>query len=72
MKHNFKELKIWQTGMEISDLIYEFIATQRRKIGNGDLRNRLLLILDEEQKMIFKFREKILNQRSSQVSSLKI
>ena len=27
MKHNFKELKIWQVGMDISDMIFEFIAT---------------------------------------------
>jgi four helix bundle protein len=27
MKHNFKELKIWQVGMDMSDLIYEFIQT---------------------------------------------
>lgn len=27
MKHNFKELKIWQLGMEISDMIFEFIST---------------------------------------------
>ncbi|MFN8116858.1 MAG: four helix bundle protein [Bacteroidia bacterium] len=118
MKHNFKELKIWQVGMDISDMIFEFIATlpnnerynlidqlnrasvsipsniaegcgkrtnihfaeflstslsscyevetqllitERRNIGNKDLRNKILLIIDEEQKMIFKFREKLLN-----------
>lgn len=118
MKHNFKELKIWQVGMDISDMIFEFISTlptnerfnlidqlnrasvsipsniaegcgkrtnihfaeflstslsscyevetqllitERRKIGNEELRNKLLIIIDEEQKMIFKFREKLLN-----------
>lgn len=118
MKHNFKELKIWQVGMDISDMIFEFIATlpnnekynlidqlnrasvsipsniaegcgkrtnihfaeflstslsscyevetqllitERRQIGNNDLRTKLLKIVDEEQKMIFKFREKLLN-----------
>ncbi len=118
MKHNFKELRIWQVGMEISDMIFEFISTlpnnekynlvdqlnrasvsipsniaegcgkrtnihfaeflstslsscyevetqllitERRKIGNEELRNKILLIIDEEQKMIFKFREKLLN-----------
>jgi four helix bundle protein len=118
MKHNFKELKIWQVGMNISDMIFEFISTlpnnerynlidqlnrasvsipsniaegcgkrtnihfaeflstslsscyevetqllitERRKIGNEELRNKILLIIDEEQKMIFKFREKLLS-----------
>ncbi len=118
MKHNFKELKIWNVGMDISDLIFEFNATlpnsgkynlidqlnrasvsipsniaegcgkrtnihfaeflstalsscyevetqllitERRNIGNTELRKKLLLIIDEEQKMIFKFREKLLN-----------
>ncbi len=118
MKHNFKELKVWQVGMDISDMIYEFITslpnnekynlvdqlnrasvsipsniaegcgkrtnvhfaeflstslsscyevetqlliTERRKIGNNELRTKLLSIIDEEQKMIFKFREKLLN-----------
>lgn len=118
MKHNFKELKIWQVGMDISDMIFEFISTlpntekynlvdqlnrasvsipsniaegcgkrtnihfseflstslsscyevetqllitERRKIGNKELRDKILLIIDEEQKMLFKFREKLLN-----------
>lgn len=124
MKHNFKELKIWQTGMEISDLIFEFIATlpnnekynlidqlnrssisipsniaegcgkrtelhfaeflstalsscyevetqllitQRRKIGDIALRDKLLLIINEEQKMLFKFREKILERKANPI-----
>ncbi len=39
----------------------QFLITERRKIGNRELRNKILLIIDEEQKMIFKFREKLLN-----------
>lgn len=27
MNHNFKELKIWQKGIELVDMCYDFVAT---------------------------------------------
>lgn len=39
----------------------QLLITERRKLGNEELRNKILQIIDEEQKMIFTFRDKILN-----------
>lgn len=121
MKHNFKELKIWQIGMEISDLVYEFckslpdsekyilvsqlnrcsisipsniaegcgkrtnihfaeflstslsscyeletqlLITQNRNYGNNDVRIKLLSLINEEQKMLWKFRDNILTNNN--------
>ena len=120
MKHNFKELKIWKTGMEISNLIFEFckslpdsekyilvnqlnrcsisipsniaegcgkrtnihfaeflstslsscyeletqlLISENRNYGNKEIRYKLLLLIDEEQKMIWKFRDNILAKK---------
>lgn len=31
MNHNFKELKIWQKGIEVVDLCYDFAGTLPKK-----------------------------------------
>jgi len=126
MKHNFKELKVWQIGMEISNIAYDFckslpdsekyilvsqinrcsisipsniaegcgkrtnihfaeflstslsscyeletqlLITQNRNYGNNEIRIKLLELINEEQKMLWKFRDIILesNKVSSQI-----
>ena len=120
MKHNFKNLKIWQRSMDLTDLIFdyvkdlpdnerynlinqlnrcscsipsniaegsgkrtnihfaEFLSTaltsafeletqllicERRKYGNRDKLNNCLTLASEMQKMIFSFRDYIVNEK---------
>jgi len=120
MKHNFKNLLIWQKGMDLTDLIYlynadlptserfnlidqmnrsscsiptniaegsgkrsklqfaEYLSTaltssyeletqllicERRKYGKEEKLVQALSLVNEVQKMIFTFREKIINEK---------
>lgn len=45
----------------------QLLISQRRKIGDNVLRDKLLLLINEEQKMLFKFREKILDQKANRI-----
>jgi hypothetical protein len=67
MRHHFKNLKIWQVGIDLVVLIYSIT----RSIPKEDNHNKVMPVLAELEKMIIGFINKVnQDQKNKQLSKV--